>query len=92
MIKLAFIALVFLMIPIATGIMETLQSDRNQQRLDINLMADRDRTIQAVRLPNRRMKYAAIGKRPEKKNKKIPHSGNCTGSAPKGIGQMTIVG
>ena len=91
MIKLAFIALVFLMIPIATGIAETWQSDRNQQRMDINWMADRDRTVQAVRLPNRRMVYATIGKRTEKKNKKIPHSCNCTGSAPKGIGQMTCV-
>lgn len=92
MIKLAFIALVFLMIPIATGIAETWQSDRNQQRLDINWMADRDRQVQAVRLPNRRMAYATVGKRPVRTNKKIPHSGNCTGSAPKGIGQMTIVG
>lgn len=63
MTKLILIGLALLAVPIATALLEKWQEEENQQRLDILWMADHDRQAQAVKPVNRRMRYAAIGKK-----------------------------
>ena len=61
--KLLIIALLILAFPVITGIAEWHESDEQAVKRDILRMADGDRRTQAVRRPNRRMAYAAIGKK-----------------------------
>lgn len=62
--KLVLIGLAILAFPVITGIAEWWGSDRHQQRMDILWMADHDRQAQAVRLPNRRLAYSTVYKKP----------------------------